>query len=247
MVHGRSKEKCINTVEEIRKQNNDSKVEYIVGDLSSKEQIENISIEVHKKLNQLDILINNAGILEKKRILQNDQIELTFMVNHLAPMYLTFLLLDLLQTAPQGRIVNVSSQIHASSIDFENLQGEKSYSGTNAYCLSKAGNIFFSNELADRLNNTNITVNSLHPGVINTKLLRKSFGAGGSSVAQGARTSVYLADSNEVSNQTGKYFVNERETAPKTIIYNKDVRKRLWNVSEQLLSIKFSDYWPTKN
>ena len=128
--------------------------------------------------------------------------------------------------------------IHANNIDFENLNGEKYYSGESAYSLTKLCNILFTNELSLKLKNHHITVNALHPGVINTKLLRAGWGKFGSSAAEGAKRILYLADSDEVKNITGKYFMNDKPVRSADITYDKNIRKKLWDISLKYLNIK---------
>jgi NAD(P)-dependent dehydrogenase (short-subunit alcohol dehydrogenase family) len=97
----------------------------------------------------------------------------------------------------------------------------------------------FTIELAGKLKNTGITVNCLHPGAISTKLLHAGWGFGGAPVAEGAVTPVYLATSPEVSNITGRYFINKKIAQPASIAFDVFIRKKLWNVSEQLSGIRF--------
>ena len=185
---------------------------------------------------ELDVLINNAGVYSSEKKFTKDGIELTFGVNHLAHFLLINLILELMLKSKEGRIINVSSMIHANSIDFDNLQGEKYYDGSYAYSLSKLCNVLFTYKLADELKGSNITVNCLHPGVINTKLLRAGWGGGGASVEQGAKTSVYLAVSDEVSGKTGNYYMNMKAVRSHDITYNKEIQDKCWNVSMKLVS-----------
>ena len=114
-------------------------------------------------------------------ILSSDGIEMTLAVNHLAPFLLTMLLLNLLKASVPARIVNVASSSHKmiKSVDIENLQGDINYDGYTAYSLSKLGNIFFTQSLSEILIGTGVTANALHPGVVDTKLLRKSYNLDG--------------------------------------------------------------------
>jgi NAD(P)-dependent dehydrogenase (short-subunit alcohol dehydrogenase family) len=140
-------------------------------------------------------------------------------------------LLDLVKAAEEGRIVNVSSQAQSGSIDFNNLNGEKRYDAYNAYTLSKLENVLFTYKLSRELKDTNISVHALHPGVIATKLLRAGWGGGGAPVETGARTTVYVAVSEDLKGKTGLYFVNARESRSSAISYDQRVQERLWQLS----------------
>jgi NAD(P)-dependent dehydrogenase (short-subunit alcohol dehydrogenase family) len=136
---------------------------------------------------------------------------MTFAVNHLAVFAFTLLLLDLMTRSAPSRIINVSSMAHSSSLNFENLVESRNFDGWEVYCQSKLCNILFTYELAEKLQNQGVTVNCLHPGVIDTKLLRVNFG-GGSPVTEGSRKLAYLATAQELATVTGKYFNNNRQT-----------------------------------
>jgi len=152
-------------------------------------------------------------------------------------------LLDLLQHSIPSRIINVSSMAHASSIDFNDLQSEKNYSAYGAYALSKLANILFTFKLAEFLRSTGVTVNCLHPGIINTKLLREGFGSFGRNLRAGAKIPVFLASSTDVDDVTGKFYVNGfKGLIPKKgqaaeIAYNKDVQESLWKQSNKLVDL----------
>ena len=231
IMHGRNMEKGIRIKNEIIQKTNNKNITYLNADYTSFSEINNFSKEIHKQFSHVDILINNAGIYENDKIILNNGIEKIFMVNHLAGFSLTLHLLDLLKKSENARIINVSSMIHADSIDFENLNAEKYYSGDNAYSLSKLCNILFTYELNDILKNENIKVNALHPGVINTKLLKAGWGAIGGSADEGAKRIFYLANSENVKSVSGKYFMNDQPVKSATISYNKSIRKKLWNLS----------------
>lgn len=240
IIHGRNKEKCESTVNEIFNKSKNDNLNFVTADFSSKEEIKNMADEINSRFNKLDVLINNAGTYMTERVLTSGKIEMTFMVNHIAPFLLTNLLLGLIEKSAPARIINVSSVAHIrASLDFDNLQGERNFSPYGAYALSKLGNILFTIELADRLNNTGLTVNALHPGVIGTKLLYKGFGMGGADLKEGAETPVYLSASGEVENVTGKYFIKKNEEEPAPIVYDEEIRKKFWEISEELSGIKF--------
>ena len=236
LVHGRDAERCRGAVSDIVGHTENREVFAVTADLGSLEQIRKLPDQIHARWDRIDVLINNAGVYEKTNRLTKDGFEMTFGVNHLAGFCLTGLLLDLMKKAAGGRIINVSSMVHAGSIDFENLQGEKGFSGSEAYSVSKLCNILFTYELAERLQPSGITVNCLHPGVINTKLLRAAW-SGGSPVTEGSKTSVFLASSPEVEGVTGKYFVNKRDTRSSAVSYDPRIRKKLWDLSEKMTGI----------
>ena len=238
ILHGRSEEKLESVIDEIRGIITNADLDSIVFDLASQSAIRKGADKLKLLYDRLDIVINNAGTFKKERELTEDNIEYTFAVNHLAPFLLTHELIPLLEKSDSAQIINVSSMAHQSaSLDFDNLQGEKEYSGYSAYALSKLGNLIFTYELAEKLSQKNIRVNALHPGVINTKLLRESFGGGGSSLQKGAETIVYLADSDEVENRTGKYFVSKKEKKSSSLSRDEKLRKKFWRLSEELTGI----------
>jgi NAD(P)-dependent dehydrogenase (short-subunit alcohol dehydrogenase family) len=174
---------------------------------------------------------------------------MTFALNHLAYFLLTNMLLETMKASAPARIINVSSDAHSGGkIDFDNLQGEQSYSSFGPYGNSKLANILFTTELARRLEGTGVTVNALHPGLTNTGFgrnnpgfLMKIMGAIIPLIARppekGAETSIYLATSPEVQSITGKYFVDCKVTQPAPQASDKTVAKRLWDVSTELVHL----------
>ncbi len=239
IIHGRNIEKVKETEHYIHSRSNDSIIDTVVGDLSSFEQIQKVSEVLHKKYDKIDVLINNAGVYQNERILSIDGFELTFAVNHLAYFLLTGYLLDLIYNSKNGKIINVASMAHASSIDFDNLQGESYYEAYSAYALSKLCNIVYTYKLARLLSSTKITVNCLHPGDISTKLLHAGWGSGGSDIRLGSETSVFLASSFEVENVSGKYFVNSQESNSSQISYKLDIQDKIWQISEKMTKFKY--------
>ncbi len=240
IIHGRTEERCRNAHAEIMEKSGNNKIAWDKADLGSFAQIKTLSENVHNRYSRLDILINNAGVFEKSFRLSEDGFEMTFAVNHLATFLITGLLLDLLRESPYGRIINVSSKAHGNYIDFNNLQGERGFDPHEAYSVSKLCNILFTYELAERIKENGITVNCLHPGVIDTKLLRSGW-SGGLSVSEGGKTSVYLAASPEVSGITGRYFVGKEQMASSPISYNQGIRKSLWEMSEKTTGMFYQD------
>ena len=239
IVHGRNPALTESTANYIASKTGNSSIDFFVADFSSLQNVRQLSRKIHLKYGHLDVLINNAGVFMNERGLSHDGYEMTFAINHLAHFYLTNLLFDLLQNSPQGRIVSVASMAHASDLDFENLQGEKFFDAYTAYSYSKLCNILFTYLLADKIFDSPITVNSLHPGVISTKLLHAGWGSGGSRIQEGSSTSVYLATSTEMGQITGKYFSNGRQAKSSGISYDKDIQEKLWELSEMMIGEKF--------
>lgn len=241
LLHGRNQERGLNALYEIRSQTGHENNDLFIADLSSLTQVRLLAHEVQRKYDRLDILINNAGVFMNKRVLTEDGFETTLAVNHLSHFLLTMLLLDILKKSAPSRIINVSSIAQRNAnLEFDNLQGENRFGGYEAYALSKLANILFTNELAERLQRTNVTVNSLHPGVITTKLLSAGFNMKGSSLEEGAATSVYLASSPEVDGITGKYFIDKHESAPSKLADDSELRKAFWEISEKLAGIEIT-------
>jgi len=144
-------------------------VEVFVADLSSQSQVRRLAEEVLQRLSRIDVLVNNVGGFWNTRHVTADGLERTFALNHLASFLLTNLLLDRLAQSAPARVVTVSSNAHAQGrIDFDDLQGERSYSGARAYSQSKLANVLFTYELARRLQASAVTANALHPGVVRT-------------------------------------------------------------------------------
>ncbi len=238
ILHGRSESRVKQVLQEIKHITGNDQLDFFIADLSSLQQIRTMAAEIRRKYNKLEVLINNAGVAMNKLEVSDDGYEMTFAVNHLAVFAITLLLLDLLKQAAPSRIINVSSMVHSSSVNFENLFEPRFFDGWEAYCQSKLCNILFTYELAEKLKDHGVTVNCLHPGVIDTKLLRVNFG-GGSPVTEGSRKLVYLATAPELAAVTGKYFNDNRQTQSAEITYDPETRKKLWNLSENLCRKKY--------
>jgi len=196
----------------------------------------------------LDVLLNNAGLMNTSRKTSRDGFEEMLAVNHLAPYLLTRLLLPRLQEAGRARIVHVASNAHAfcKGIDFDDLQLERRFRAFPAYGHSKLANILFNAELARRIAGSGVTTNALHPGAVATgigtnngglsarivPLLMKPFFR---SPAKGAETAVWLADSAAVEGLSGGYYHDCRPIEPKPWGRDAAAAARLWDVSEQLV------------
>ncbi|HTO21975.1 MAG TPA: SDR family NAD(P)-dependent oxidoreductase, partial [Spirochaetia bacterium] len=210
IVIARNREKAEETRSWITAETGNKAVELIISDLSVLSQVRDAAREAGSRAGGIDVLINNVGAVFDRRVESADGIEMTLALNHLAPFLLTNLLLDALTQRPGARVVTVSSDAHQGArMDFDDLEGKQRYRGWTAYGQSKLANLLFTFELARRLAGTGITANALHPGFVASNfgknsraLLRVGISVaqrlGGISVEQGARTSVYLASSDEV-------------------------------------------------
>ena len=247
-ITGRDLIRAEQAASDIRTESGNPAVDVFAADMSSQAEVRRLSGAVLDAYPRLDVLVNNVGGFWAHRHPTADGLEHTFALNHLAPFLLTNLLLDRLKASAPARIVTVSSGAQAAGrIDFDDLQGARSYSGQRAYSQSKLANILFTNELARRLQGTGVTANSVHPGVVRTNfgsedqagffriispLVRPFL----KTPTQGARTPIYLASSPDVEGITGQFFANRK---PKTAnrAADLDVTARLWRVSTELVGL----------
>ncbi len=235
LLHGRDPSRLQNAVSEIESIPGVGKVKGYLADFSSLDQVRSMGDEICNNEGYLDVLINNAGIFMKDLRMSVDGYEMTFAVNHLAPFALTLRLKDLMKHSAPSRIVNVASMAHkGSKFDINNLQGESGWSTFGAYSQSKLCNILFTVELAHRLEGTGVVTHCLHPGVINTKLLRTGFGNMGASLKEGAKTTVFVATSAQLAKSTGKYFSDGKEASPSREATDSNAASLLWDISEKL-------------
>lgn len=218
-------------------------------DMSSQDELRNLADRVLASYPRLDILVNNVGGFWSHRHVTVDGLERTFALNHLAPFLLTSLLLERLRASAPARIVSVSSGAQSmGKIDFEDLMGERRYSGQTAYNQSKLANVMFTYELARRLEGTGVTATALHPGMTNTRFSAEDPSAFFAPLVmvmrpfmkkpeRGAETPVYLASAPEVEGMTGLYFANRKAKNSNKSSYDRDAATRLWRVSADLVGL----------
>ena len=245
---GRSQERCDITAEQFRKETGSELVDYLVADLSSQAEVRRLANNFLGRYDRLDVLVNNAGGFFMKRQESVDGIEMTFALNHLNYFLLTHLLLECVQASAPARIANVSSNGHRGArINFDDLQGERSYSGWRAYAQSKLANVLHAYELSRRLDADRVTVNALHPGFVSTRLARNNglvfqlvmplMRVIARSPEEGARTSVYLASSPQVKGVTGKYFEDSQVVPADPAADDEATAQRLWRVSMEMTGL----------
>jgi len=249
----RNLEKAEPVGEIIQIESKNPNIEVMKLDLASLNSVRNFTQEFKTRYQQLNVLINNAGVFCMKREETAEGFELTMGVNHLGHFLLTHELLPILEKTPEARIINLSSNAHFSAgLDLDDLHFKRrKYSGFKAYGSSRLATVFFTQELAERLKEKDITVNSLHPGNVATNMWnlwgteRKWYQSiiNGMiklfliSAEEGAQTSIYLASSNEVKGITGKYFARKKIKAASKKCSDIKLQKELWQLSEQLTEI----------
>jgi NAD(P)-dependent dehydrogenase (short-subunit alcohol dehydrogenase family) len=239
--------------EEISAIGDGSKPRLLIADLGDLQSVRRAAEEFQASGETLDVLLNNAGLINTSRRESIDGFEETFAVNHLGPFLLTGLLLPQILKGPAGRIVNVSSNAHAfcRGMQFDDLQSEEQYRTFNAYGRSKLANILFTRELARRLHGRGVTVNCLHPGAVATNLGVNNGGLLGKILPallkpffrtpeQGAETAVYLCEDAAVAGVTGKYFVDCRDLEPKPWARDDAAASKLWDLSERMTSFHYN-------
>lgn len=232
VLHGRSEDKAKRARSEILRSAPLAKLHIAHADLADLAAVARMADDLNTRLPHLDVLINNAGVYLTQRRLSKDGYEMTMAVNHLAHFLLTLRLLPLLKKSAAPRVVTVSSMVHSDGrLDFDHMQDAAHYDGYQAYANSKLANSLFARELARR--EPWLVSNSLHPGVVGTKLLHAAFSIQGSDVSEGARTSVFLATAQEIKGVSGKYFDACRITAAAASANDQQLARRLWNWSEK--------------
>ncbi len=177
VITARNEERGRAAWQEIVARSGSTNVEVMTLDLASLRSIRSFANELHARVDHLDVLVDNAGLILRRRAETEDGFEATFGINHLGHFLLTNLLLDRLRASAPSRVVVVASDAHESAkqgLDFDDLQSERSYKWTKVYGKSKLANIYFARELARRLEGSGVTSNSLHPGFV-----RSDFGQGG--------------------------------------------------------------------
>ena len=241
---GRDRGKLAGCADRIRAAVPGARVETHAADLSSQTEIRTLAAVVRNK--RLDVLVNNAGAIFDRRAVTVDGIERTWALDHLGYVLLTLELLDTLKASAAAggrpRIVNVASAAHARGhIDFGDIEGVRRYGPMRAYAQAKLGNVLFTYALARRLKDERITVNALHPGVINTGFARNTGGLFGtawglmrpflSSPDKGAETSLHVASAPDLDGVTGRYFSRSQPKSSSSESHDEAVQERVWALS----------------
>jgi retinol dehydrogenase 14 len=248
-ITGRDHGRAAAAAADIRAVTGSRAVDVFAVDMSAQAEVRRLAAQVLGTYPRLDVLVNNVGGFWAHRHVTADGLEHTFALNHLAPFLLTSLLLDRLTATAPARIVTVSSGAHAQGrLDFNDLQGERNYSGQRAYSQSKLANVMFTYQLARRLEGTGVTATAAHPGVVAT-----SFGAEDHAAhlgimirvarplmktpSQGALTPIYLASSPEAEGVTGQYFADCKPKTSSKASHDTAAAARLWQASAALTGL----------
>ncbi len=254
LITARDPGRGADALEEIRSRGSSTRVDVVPLDLADLASVRAFPDLLAARTDRLDVLVNNAGVVLQDRRVTVDGFEQTFGVNHLGHFLLTDLLLHRLRANPNGsRVVVLSSHAHKMArrgLDFDDLQTEHHrYRGFAVYSRTKLANILFTRELARRLDGSDITVNAVHPGYVDSRFGRDGdtrrwfevVARVGSFMAitpeVGAQTSVYLASSPDVEGITGEYFYKGRPSKVSSAAQDDLAATRLWSASEILVGI----------
>ena len=255
-ITGRDRVRTEDAAREIRAAG-DGQVDVFIADLSSQSEVRRLAEEVLHGLPRIDVLINNVGGYWDTRHVTVDGLERTFALNHLAPFLLTNLLLERLKQSAPARVVTVSSNAQTPDVSTSRPPGRAVLLRRTGLQPIQARQRLFSYELARRLNDTSVTANALHPGVVST-----SFGAEDpasvqrifipflrpfmKSPAQGAATSIHLASAPELGQMTGRYFANSKPKKSSERSYDQAAAARLWQVSAELVGLPIAADTPSR-
>ncbi len=249
----RNKDLANELISELKEISPELSVELIYCDFSEQSSIRECAKEIISLQENIDVLVNNAGVVNTEYHETSEGIENTFAVNHIGYFLLTNLLLDSMKGSNESRIISVSSAAHSfvQDINWDNINFKEDFGrGMHVYGHSKLANLLFTRHLAIKLSTDNVTVNAIHPGGVNTSLggqnktwyskplrliLRPFF----RSPLKGAASIVYLATKDD-NGITGEYFVDCKIAKSSSYSKNLQEAQKLWNLSEELVGEKFS-------
>jgi len=251
LLVGRNETRAKETLDAIRAAAPKCDAEVIRGDFAAQAEVRRVGEELAKRVDALDLLINNHGVTLMKRETTPDGFEATFAINHLGYFHLTGILLPKLRATKGARIVSVASEAHKfGALDLADLHSEKKYAAMRVYGKSKSANIHFTRELARRYGSADLTINCVHPGGVSTNL---GAGQGGAAMKalhklimlfigtpeEGAETSLYAATSPDAAGRSGAYYSDCKLKEPAPHCRDDATAKRLWDVSERLTGFTY--------
>lgn len=247
VIVGRNKEKCRAAAETILNQTG-RMVHWLAADLSSQAQVRGLAEEFMRRYSRLDVLINNAGAVYFKRSESVEGHEMCWSVNYLQSFLLTRLLLDLLKRSAPAKIINLSSSFHRTArLNLKNIQEKGLYLGWNVYARCKLASLYFTYELANRLEGSGVTVNAIHPGLVKTGigknggwLLRSAVGLVdwfAITPEKAAEALVNLAVNPYTEMISGLYFNGMDNVPSSSASYDENIGRRLWQLSEAMTGL----------
>jgi retinol dehydrogenase-12 len=236
---------------DIKEASGNPEISYLLADLSSTSEIRSLCHRFRERFDRLDVLVNNAGAVFFRRRLSEDDLEMTFALNHLGYYTMTCLLSDILIESAPARIVNVASESHRdAALDFNDLQMKCGYGPLKAYGRSKLANVLFTYELARRLQGVGVTANAVHPGLIKTEIAANNGWIGRAAskvmklwarpVEEGAEAVLALAADPELRGVTGQYFIGFHRKHSSPVSYDEVAALRLWEASASLSGVRLS-------
>ncbi|MDX9719959.1 MAG: SDR family oxidoreductase [Myxococcota bacterium] len=247
ILHGRSKPKLEQVAAQMRTAHPRAALEWVCFELGSLAEVRAGAQELLARFDRIGAVIANAGVYPQGHQLSVDGYELSFAVNHLAHFYLIHLLLPRLEESAPSRVVVLSSIAHhRGELELEGIalgrDGSGSpverFDGYRAYASSKLANLLFAQELARRCEGSGVDVNAVHPGVIDTKMLRDGFGKlDGAPIEEGARCSIYVATAAELQGVSGKYFADSKPARSASRAQDLALQQGLWSLSEKLCGL----------
>ena len=248
----RNKDLADNLLSEIKDLSTNAEVHAVHCDFSSQDSIRKCATKIIDLCTNIDVLINNAGVVNTSYHETSDGIENTFAVNHLGYFLFTNLLINKMKGEEETRIISVSSAAHSfvKEMQWEDINFKNNFrQGLRVYGQSKLANLLFTRYLAIKLSTDNISVNAIHPGGVNTSLgsqnkawyskplrliLRPFF----RSPLKGAESIIYLA-AKQNDGVTGEYFFDSKIAKSSTYSKNLEEAHKLWSLSEELVNQKF--------
>lgn len=247
IMTGRNMERAEAQAEVLRARHSEGSVQTRPLDLARLDSVRQFAAELEAR--EIHVLIHNAGVIYPKRQSTPEGFDAQLSVIYLGPFLLTHLLLDKLKRGAPSRIINVASDLHRRvKMNWDDLQSERRYNCLNSYSQGELAKVLYTYELARRVRGTGVTANSLHPGGVRTQLFRNFrppmswliwlsnwFKVG---PAKGARTSLYLACSDEVEEASGGYYVGCKPRRSSKVSYREEDGARLWELTEKMVGLK---------
>ena len=247
VIVSRNREKGETAVAEIKQATGNQNVDLVQGDLSSIANVKKLAADLLERYPRIHVLINNAGVWMTERQLNDDGLEMTFMVNHVAPYILSLQLLDRLKESAPARIVMVNAGLYVNgTCDLDQLPTGENFNRFKTYMHSKLCNVMVTLELAKQLEGTGVTVNALHPGVINTnlgsgrgplgvilKLVKKLWGK----PEEGAAPIVRLAIDPSLETTNGHYYDIDKEHEITQNARDEALNQKLWTYTQELTNV----------